>query len=55
MALLTFAKSGGGLPLQKLDKVQLAFLTKLEPAYALSNIFAIGVTEPALITISLTL
>jgi len=31
IALLTLEKSGAGLPLQKLERVQLAFLTKLDP------------------------
>lgn len=31
IALFTFEKSGGGLPLQKFDRAQLAFLIKLVP------------------------
>ena len=54
-ALLTLLKSGAGLPLQKFDSVQLAFLTKLDPGYALSSMLEMGLTAPALITISLTL
>lgn len=54
-ALITFLKSGGGLPLQKFDKVQLAFLAKLLPGEARSRMLEIGFTAPAQITISLTL
>lgn len=44
--------SAPGLPRQKLDKVQEAFLTKLEPGGVLSRISAMGVTAPASITMS---
>lgn len=54
IALYILWKSGVGLPLQKFESVQLAFLTKLLPGYALSKIFAIGLIAPAYITISLT-
>ena len=55
IALCTFMKLGAGLPLQRFDNVQLAFLTNDEPGYALSRISAIGLIAPALMTISLTL
>ena len=51
--LLTCSKFGAGLPLQKLAKVQLAFLTKLQLPGMRSSMLAIGFTAPALITKSL--
>lgn len=50
MHLATFFKSGEGLPLHKFESVQLAFLMKVLPGYALSKNSAIGTTAPALIT-----
>jgi hypothetical protein len=54
MARCTLWKSGGGLPLHRLDRVQLAFLTNDEPGIALSRISEMGATAPALMTLSLT-
>lgn len=51
--VLTLLKLGDGLPLQKFDNVQLAFLVKLEPASELLSIVAIGSTALAEITMSL--
>ena len=48
-------KAGGGLPLHKLESVQLAFLTNEDPGYVPSKISDIGLIAPAFITISLTL
>mgnify|MGYP001564489405 CR=1 FL=1 len=55
IALFTLLNSGGGLPLQKLDNAQEAFLTREVPGYALSNTRAIGSTALVAITISLIL
>jgi len=55
IALFTLSKLGAGLPLQRLDSVQLAFLTKDEPGGALSKIAEIGLIAPEEITKSLTL
>lgn len=49
-ALLTYSKLGAGLPLHRLESVQLAFLTKDEPGFALSRMVEIGVITPAYIT-----
>ena len=54
-ALVTLLKGGEGLPLQKFERVQDAFLTKEVPGSDLSKIFAIGSTAPALMTKSLIL
>ena len=55
IALSTLLNEGDGLPLQRLLSVQLAFLTKEEPGWALSRISAIGLIAPSCITISLIL
>lgn len=48
----TFWMSGAGRPLQKFDKVQLAFLVNDWPVWTWSSRSAIGSTAPAAITIS---
>lgn len=53
--LLILLKSGDGLPLTKLDRAQLAFLTKDVPDKLLSKIDAIGGIAPELMTMSLIL
>ena len=55
MALTTLSKAGAGRPLQRLARVQLAFLTKDDPGCALSNMSAIGLIAPCSITMSLIL
>lgn len=49
MHLETFLKSGERLPLHKFESVQLAFIIKILPGYALSKNLVIGSTAPALI------
>jgi hypothetical protein len=46
---------GAGRPLQKLDRVQLAFLVNVSPVVTWSRRSAIGFTAPAAITMSLIL
>lgn len=56
MHLSIYLKSAAGRPLQKFDKVQLAFLINVEePVLTESSRFAIGSTAPEEITISLIL